>query len=89
LALDDTNRDTLRRHVLPAGWSVSPSSGDDPILFTGPDGIVLEVRKAQGAVSGIIEARFSVQGAPRPHSATLGQVRLDVDSSSARIRFTP
>ncbi len=90
LALDETSRDTLRSHVLPVGWSMSPSSGGDaPVVFTGPEGVALEVVKATEARSGIIEARFSVQGTPRPHTATLGEVRLEVDSTSARIRFAP
>jgi hypothetical protein len=90
LALDEASRDRLRSHVLPAGWSLSPSSGGDaPVVFTGPEGIALEVVKATDTRRGIIEARFSVQGTPRPHAATLGEVRLEVEASSARIRFAP
>ncbi len=90
LALDETSRDRLRSHVFPVGWRMSRSSGGEPpVVFTGPDGIVLEVVKAADARHGIIEARFSVQGAPRPHAATLGQVRLEVEPTSARMRFAP
>lgn len=89
LALDDASRDRLRSHVLPVGWSASASSGDAAVVFTGPEGIVLEVVKATEARRGIIEARFSVQGTPRAHTATLGQVRLEVEPKSARMRFVP
>jgi len=90
LALDEASRDQLRSHVLPAGWSLASSSGGEaPVVFTGPEGVVLEVVKATEARRGIIEARFSVQGTPRPHAATLGQVRLEVEPTSARIRFAP
>ena len=89
LALDDASRDQLRSHVLPVGWSASAPSGEAPVVFTGPEGVVLEVVKATEARRGIIEARFSVQGTPRPHAATLGQVRLEVEPTSARIRFAP
>lgn len=91
LALDDVHTDRLRKHLVPAGWSEKAAGPEAPLTFTGPDGVNLEilVLKGDNAPRGLLEARFSVQGSPRPHKATLGEVRVEVDSSSARIRFAP
>lgn len=88
LAMDEANLDRLRKHVVPAGWSEKTGGTASPLTFTGPDGVTLEVRRGNDT-GRILEARFSVQGTPRPHAATLGEVRLEVDATSARLRFAP
>lgn len=87
LAMDDANLDRLRKHVMPAGWTETAGAGS-ALTFTGPGGVTLEVRRGNDT-GRILEARFSVQGTPRPHTATLGDVRLEVEPTSARIRFAP
>lgn len=87
LTMDDPGLDRLRKHVVPAGWSEKTGTGS-VVTFTGPDGVTLEVLPGNEA-GRILEARFSVQGAPRPHAATLGEVRLEVNATSARLRFAP
>jgi hypothetical protein len=87
LTMDDANLDRLRRHVVPAGWTEKASAGS-AVAFTGPDEVTLEVRRGNDT-GRILEARFSVQGNPRPHTAVLGEVRLEVDATSARLRFAP
>ena len=89
LALDDSDLVQLQKHVVPAGWSEKPGGVGSDVTFTGPDGVRIEVIKASPTRRGIVEARFSVQGTPSPHAATLGQVRIEVDARSARIRFAP
>jgi len=89
VALDDANRERLEKHLVPAGWSAKAGAAAGQVTFTGPEGLTIEVVKGSGSGQGIQEARFSVQGKPKPHSVTLGQVRLDVDSISARMRFVP
>ena len=89
LALEDVDLAQLRKHVVPAGWSETTGGPGVDVTFTGPDGVRVEVVKAGPTRRGIVEARFSVQGTPRPHAATLGQVRIEVDAGSARLRFAP
>ncbi len=89
LALDDADRELLKKHVLPGGWTAKAGAGPGEISFSGPEGVTLGVVKANRTRLGIIEARFSVQGNPAPHAATLGQVRVEVDSKGARLRFVP
>ncbi len=88
LAMDETNLDHLRKHVVPAGWSEKADGASSAVTFTGPDGVRLQVRRGNEA-GRILEAHFSVQGTPRPHVATLGEVRLEVEATSARLKFTP
>ncbi len=89
LALDAADRELLKKHVLPGGWTAKAGNGPGEIAFGGPEGVTLDVVKASPTRRGIIEARFSVQGNPAAHAATLGQVRIEVGARGARLRFAP
>ena len=89
LALDDGDRERLRKHAVPAGWVATPGPTAGDLNFDGPDGVRLEVMRATATRRGVIEAQFSVQGAPKPHSSTLGSVQLTVEATRARLRFAP
>ena len=89
LALDEGDRTLLGKHLLPVGWSSKPGASAQDLVLTGPEEVTLEVTQATAARRGIIEARFSVQGRPQPHSAILGSVEFTVEPAMARIRFVP
>ncbi len=88
VALTDADRERLVKHLVPAGWSAK-SGAEGAVTLSGPEGVTIEVVKGAGSRQGILEARFSVQGHPKPHTATLGEVRVEVSATSARIRFAP
>ncbi len=87
IALDDADRELLRRHTVSAGWGPRAGTSPDRFTLTGPEGVTIEVAPATGERRGIVEARFSVQGRPDPHEARLGAVRLSVEPAQARLRF--
>lgn len=89
VGLDEADRGLLRKHVLSAGWRSTAGTSPAQFTLTGPEGVTLEVTQATADRRGIIEANFSVQGKPQPHSAMLGSVRLTVEPATARIRFVP
>jgi hypothetical protein len=89
IALDDANRERLVKHLVPAGWTMKAGGAEGAVTLTGPEGVAIEVVRGEGSRQGILEARFSVQGRPQAHSATLGEVRVEIGATSARVRFAP
>jgi catechol 2,3-dioxygenase-like lactoylglutathione lyase family enzyme len=89
VALDDNDRALLTKHVVPAGWAAKEGGSARHAAFRGPNGVTIEVVPASGNQRGIIEAEFSVQGEPKPHSSRLGSVWLTVERTLARLRFVP
>ena len=89
VALDDANRERLVRHLAPAGWTARSGGAEGAVILSGPEGVAIEVIRGAGSAQGIQEARFSVQGRPAARSITLGEVRVEVNPTSARVRFAP
>ena len=89
VALDDKERAMVSKHLVPVGWTAKEGGSARHAAFRGPQGVTIEVVPASGNQRGIIEAEFSVQGEPKPHSSRLGSVWLTVEPTLARLRFVP
>ena len=86
LALEPGERDTLVKHLQPAGWRVRAEG--HATLLEGPQGVSLRVVEPTAGQRGIVEATFSLQRQARPRSEAFGATVLTIEGESARLRFT-
>jgi hypothetical protein len=85
LALEATDRDVLKKQLLAVGWTSREEK--DALVLLGPENVELRVVPATAGKGGILEATFSVQGAPAPRTEALGSATLTVERDRARLRF--
>jgi len=87
VALEPAERETLRKHLVPVGWSTRAEK--DVMVLEGPEGVSLRVVEAAAGRRGILEATFSLQKKVAPRTETLGTTVLTVASQRATLRFAP
>ena len=85
LALEASDRDILAKQLLAVGWTSRDEK--DEFVLRGPEGVELRVVPPHAGKKGIVEARFSVQGAPAPRTEVLGSATFVVERDRASLRF--
>lgn len=85
LALEASDRDILAKQLLAVGWASREEK--DALVLRGPEGVELRVVPPRAGKKGIVEATFSLQGAPAPRTEVLGSATLTVERDGARLTF--